>query len=77
MNFHWATIQLTPTLVDYVIVHELAHVHEPNHTPEFWLRVERAMPEFQSVKTELASAGARLWLGDATPVYEPALEGSR
>lgn len=77
VNFHWATIQLTPALVDYVIVHELAHVHEPNHTPDFWLRVERAMPEFQSAKRELASAGARLWLGDATPAYEPALEERR
>jgi predicted metal-dependent hydrolase len=67
VNFHWATIQLQPALVDYVIVHELAHVHEPNHTPGFWLRVERAMPEFQSAKAELARAGGRLWLGDATP----------
>jgi predicted metal-dependent hydrolase len=64
VNFHWATIQLPPTLVDYVIVHELAHVHEPHHTPEFWLRVERALPTFQAEKLELASVGSTLWLGD-------------
>lgn len=64
VNFHWATIQLPPTLVDYVIVHELAHVHESNHTPEFWLRVERALPTFRSEKLELARVGSRLWLGD-------------
>ncbi len=64
VNFHWATIQLPPTLLDYVIVHELAHVHAPNHTPEFWLRVERAMPTYQAAKLELARVGSKLWLGD-------------
>lgn len=64
INFHWATIQLPPTLVDYVIVHELAHVHEANHSPEFWIRVERALPTFESAKVELARVGSLLWLGD-------------
>lgn len=64
VNFHWATIQLPPTLVDYVIVHELAHVLEPNHTPAFWLRVERALPTFQAAKVDLARIGSGLWLGD-------------
>jgi hypothetical protein len=64
LNFHWATIQLAPVLVDYVIVHELAHVHEPHHSPEFWLRVERAMPDFQRAKNALAQTGSRVWLGD-------------
>ena len=62
--FHWATIQLPPRLVDYVIVHELAHVYEPNHGSEFWLRVERAFPTFQASKLELAQIGSGLWLGD-------------
>jgi predicted metal-dependent hydrolase len=65
VNFHWATIQLPPTLVDYVIVHELAHVHEPNHTPDFWLRVERALPTFQLAREKLSLVGSGLWLGDA------------
>ena len=64
VNFHWATMQLAPRLVDYVIVHELAHIHEPNHTPEFWLRVERAMPNFQNAKDDLARVGSGLWLGE-------------
>jgi predicted metal-dependent hydrolase len=65
VNFHWATIQLAPTLIDYVIVHELTHILEPNHTPEFWLRLERALPTFQAAKFDLARLGGRLWLGDA------------
>ncbi len=66
VNFHWATIQLSPNLIDYVIVHELAHIHEPNHTPEFWIRVERALPNFQIAKEELARVGSSLWLGGAS-----------
>jgi predicted metal-dependent hydrolase len=66
VNFHWATIQLSPSLVDYVIVHELAHIHEPNHTPDFWFRVERALPNFQLAKEELARVGSGLWLGEAS-----------
>jgi predicted metal-dependent hydrolase len=64
VNFHWATIQLPPNLVDYVIVHELAHIIEPNHTPAFWIRVERAMPTFQLAKHQLARIGSGLWLGE-------------
>jgi len=63
VNFHWATIQLMPPLVDYVIVHELAHIPEPNHTPEVWARVERALPKFLLAKEELARVGSELWLG--------------
>lgn len=65
MNFHWSTMQLPPSLVDYVIVHELAHIDEPNHSPAFWSRVERAMPTFERAKDHLAHLGTRLWLGDA------------
>jgi predicted metal-dependent hydrolase len=63
VNFHWATMQLIPSLIDYVIVHELAHIHEPNHTPEFWHRVEREMPHFQRAKETLARQDSDLWLG--------------
>lgn len=62
-NIHWATLQLPPSLVDYVIVHELAHIEHPQHTPAFWAAVERAMPDFETRKAQLAKVGAALWLG--------------
>jgi predicted metal-dependent hydrolase len=40
-----------------VVVHEIAHLHEPHHTPGFWLRVERAMPDYAQRKTWLAEHG--------------------
>lgn len=58
VNFHWKTILLPATIVDYVIVHELAHLIEANHTPEFWTRVERAMPDYEKRKEWLAENGA-------------------
>ena len=55
LYFHWKTILLPAQIAEYVVVHEMAHLHEPHHTPEFWLRVERAMPDFERRK---------LWLGE-------------
>ena len=59
VNFHWAAITLPASVVDYVIVHELAHLLGPNHTPEFWLRVGRALPEYDQLKAWLAKHGGR------------------
>ena len=60
LNFNWATVLLPPSIVEYVVVHELVHLHERNHTPEFWRRVERAMPDYLRRKTWLAENGAAL-----------------
>jgi hypothetical protein len=60
LNFHWATILLPPRIVEYVVVHELAHLHELHHTPAFWQRVERAMPDFERRKEWLAHNGMEL-----------------
>lgn len=59
VNFHWATILLPPGILDYVIVHELTHLIEPNHTPKFWRRVRRALPEYEQSKTWPAAQGGR------------------
>ena len=63
INVHWATLQLPPSLIDYVLVHELAHLQETNHTPEFWTIVSRLMPGYELQKTTLASIGKNIWLG--------------
>jgi hypothetical protein len=63
LNIHWATLQLRPTLIDYVLVHELAHLNHSRHTQAFWATVERALPDYERRKNDLLTAGAHLWLG--------------
>jgi predicted metal-dependent hydrolase len=46
-----------------VIVHELAHVGQPRHTPTFWAAVQRAFPDYDHRRTRLATTGTTLWLG--------------
>ncbi|KVR24827.1 metal-dependent hydrolase [Burkholderia ubonensis] len=57
LYFHWKSILLPARIAEYVVVHEIAHLHEPHHTPAFWLRVERAMPDFEQRKAWLAEHG--------------------
>ena len=63
LNIHWAAMQLPVTLLDYVIVHELAHIGQPRHTPAFWATVQRALPDHDQRRTRLATTGTTLWLG--------------
>lgn len=57
LYFHWKAILLPARIAEYVVVHEIAHLHEPHHTPAFWLRVERAMPDYAQRKDWLAEHG--------------------
>src|SRR5262249_37646699 len=43
LNFHWRTIRLPPTLIEYVAAHELVHLLEPRHDAAFWGRLERVL----------------------------------
>lgn len=63
INIHWATLQLPPSLIDYILVHELAHLGEPNHTPAYWARVAILMPAPELPRSSLASAGSTIWMG--------------
>lgn len=62
VNIHWATMQLPPTLIDYVLVHELAHLLRHDHSTEFWRLVERAMPDYEDCRERLRRLGPDLWL---------------
>ncbi|MGW4511757.1 M48 family metallopeptidase [Streptomyces sp. NPDC004393] len=64
INIHWATMQLPPTLIDYVLVHEVAHLRQPHHSNDFWRLVERAMPDYQERRERLRRLGPDLWLPD-------------
>lgn len=46
LAFSFRLIMAPPDVIDYVIVHELAHIREKNHSSRFWQLVEDAMPEY-------------------------------
>jgi predicted metal-dependent hydrolase len=53
LNFNYKLVYLPPNLVDYVIIHELCHLKEMNHSPRFWALVERVIPDYKSVRKQL------------------------
>jgi len=53
LNFHYKIALLPPRLADYIIVHELCHLAEFNHSPRFWSLVAKMLPDHKERKGEL------------------------
>ena len=47
VHLSWRLIQAPSPLIDYVVVHELAHLREPNHSPRFWGWVASVLPDYR------------------------------
>ena len=47
VNFSWRLIQAPPEMVDYVVVHELVHLGQPDHSKKFWDKVRKIMPDYE------------------------------
>ena len=60
INFNWKIIKAAGFVIDYIIVHELAHLLEPNHTPEFWNIVSVQLPHYSKAKEWLKENGKLL-----------------
>lgn len=60
VRIHWRLMQAPPAVIDYVIVHELAHLKEMNHSPRFWAEVEKMMPDWKNHRQWLRQYGATL-----------------
>ena len=58
LNFNWKLILLNEELLDYVVVHELAHRIEMNHSPRFWAQVERILPDYRERRKWLKEKGS-------------------
>ena len=62
LNFHWRVILLPPEMVEYLVLHELCHLVEHNHTPRFWSLVKRADRESELKERWLRENGGRFTL---------------
>jgi predicted metal-dependent hydrolase len=57
VNFNWRLIKAPMFVIDYVIVHELAHLMEANHTPRFWNILRTQAPTMEKAKLWLKEHG--------------------
>jgi predicted metal-dependent hydrolase len=53
LNFNWRVLQLPVGLADYVLVHEMIHLRERHHGPEFWEMFGRVMPDYRQREVRL------------------------
>lgn len=53
LNFNWRVLQLPVGLADYIIVHEMLHLRERNHGPDFWKLFRRVMPDYKQREDQL------------------------
>ena len=53
VRLNWQLVTMPLHLIDYVVVHELAHLVEMNHSPAFWRVVEGACPDYAKCRVEL------------------------
>lgn len=60
VNLNWRLIKAPMFVIDYVIVHELAHLIEANHTPRFWNVVRAQAPTMEKAKAWLKENGQLL-----------------
>ena len=60
--FHWKCMLTPVDILDYIVVHELAHIKHPNHSAEFWNEVDKIMPDYQKRKDWLRYNGAGISL---------------
>jgi predicted metal-dependent hydrolase len=47
LNFSWRLVMAPIEILDYVVVHELAHLHELNHSRRFWAKVKSVLPDYK------------------------------
>ncbi len=48
LNFNWHLVLTPPQILDYVVVHELCHLRQMNHSQAFWREVERILPDYKA-----------------------------
>ncbi|MFH1189356.1 MAG: SprT family zinc-dependent metalloprotease [Candidatus Omnitrophota bacterium] len=62
LRFNWRLVMAPGDIVDYVVVHELAHLVEPNHSSRFWAIVDKTYQDRREAKSWLNANHFRLSL---------------
>ena len=60
LRFNWRVMMLEPSLVEYVVVHELVHLTVNNHSGDFWRMVASVLPDVERRRHRLREAGKSL-----------------
>ena len=60
LRFNWRLALVPSEILDYVVIHELAHLKHPNHSPRFWAEVEHFCPGWRLAKSWLKDNQERL-----------------
>jgi predicted metal-dependent hydrolase len=64
LAFHWKCMMAPPTIIAYIVVHELCHFHHLAHTDAFWNEVDTVIPGYGERKEWLRKNGAANgWVG--------------
>lgn len=57
LNFNYKIILLPESVADYIIVHELCHLKEFNHSQKYWKLVSKAIPDYRKIREDLKRSG--------------------
>jgi predicted metal-dependent hydrolase len=60
ITLNWRLVQMPPDVADYVMLHELAHLRQPNHSRRFWREVDRLCPCWRDAERWLRAHGREL-----------------
>lgn len=60
ISLNWRLIMAPPPVIDYLVIHELCHLRQPNHSPAYWREVARWCPDFRLHRQWLRQHGALL-----------------
>lgn len=60
LNFNCLLMHMPPEVIDYIVVHELCHRKEMNHSPKFWAEVAKILPNYKEQKHWLKQNGPSL-----------------
>ena len=60
LNFHWKCIMAPVRTIQYIVVHELAHLIHMNHSPAFWKEIDRVFPGYHEEVKWLKEYGASM-----------------